>query len=597
MQFHFNALDTHFKSVIGAVKQDQTINFRVNSVGFGECILYVRQDQCEHFEAYPMQKAEGGFFVSLKFNECGLFWYYFACDGVRFGKNFDQTAKPYLEDNFQLSVYSKDYETPEFLKGGTIYQIFPDRFNKVGDFEVEKGKVKREDWGGLPIFRNSQGLVLNNEFFGGNFKGIEEKLEFLKELGVNAVYLNPINKAYSSHRYDTGDYLQVDSVLGTEEDLKSLLKKAKTLGINFIFDGVYNHVGSDSVYFNRQKTYDSVGAYQSKNSPYYPWFDFVEHPNKYRSWWDFETLPSINKKSKPFQKFICERVIKKYMQLGFMGVRLDVVDELDDDFVKAIRKAVKEVNKDGVVIGEVWEDATNKIAYGKRRTYFLGDELDSVMNYPLKDSIINYLLSGNTFELKKTMLEQVNNYPKDALNTLMNVLSTHDTPRIITVLGRDNVLTDKDKMAFEVLTEREYKKGVKLAKMAYGIVFTFLGAPSIYYGDEAGVWGNLDPYNRKCYPWGKEDMGLLNFIKTLGKIRKENSVFKEGLFRILFCDDKTIVYERYSKLDSVIVALTMANLPVKISFESEKVNLLNLKEEGKSFELKPSTIAIFKNKK
>ncbi len=597
MQLKFNALDAYFKSVKGAVKQGQTINFRVNSVGFGECVFYIRQDQSEHFEAYPMQRAEGGFFVSLKFNKEGLFWYYFEADGVRFGKNFDQTSRAYSYDNFQLSVYKKGYKTPKFLKGGTIYQIFPDRFNKSGDFEVEKGKEKRLDWGGLPIFRNSKGLVLNNEFFGGNFKGIEEKLDYLKGLGVTTVYLNPICKAYSSHRYDTADYLEFDSVLGTEEELKSLLNKAKELGISFIFDGVYNHVGSDSVYFNKNGAYSTVGAYQSKDSPYFSWFDFIHFPNKYRSWWDFETLPSINKKSKAFQDFICEKVIKKYMKLGFMGVRLDVVDELDGAFVKAIRKAVKEVNPDGVVIGEVWEDATNKIAYGERREYFLGEELDSVMNYPLKDSIINYLLSRNTYELKKTLLEQINNYPKDALNVLMNVLSTHDTPRIITVLGRNSVITDKDQMAYEVLTEEEYEKGVTLAKMAYAIAFTVYGAPSVYYGDEAGVWGNLDPYNRKCYPWGKEDKELLEFIKTLGKIRAESKVFEDGDFRILFCDEKTIVYERFSKTDSVTVCLTTSSRAVKLSFERDKFNLLNGKIEGKTIELKPLTVAILKNEK
>ncbi|MGN0819745.1 MAG: glycoside hydrolase family 13 protein [Christensenellaceae bacterium] len=584
MKFKFNPNEPKYKSITGGIKDDEKCDFFVETDA-ESCLLVINCDG-QTALSYPMRKASGGFFASLQRLKKGLYWYRFIADGVIFGRDDNLNALEYSQNCFQLTVYRSDYTTPDYLKGGVIYQIFPDRFNKSGDFSVGKGKVKREDWGGVPTYRNSQGLVLNNEFFGGNFKGIEEKLDYLKSLNVCCIYLNPVNSAYSSHRYDTSDYLKFDEVLGDENDFLSLVNKANASGIRIVFDGVYNHVGSDSVYFNKNHNYGNGGAYNSKSSKYYDWFDFYEYPDKYASWWGFETLPSINKNCESFQEFITKKVIPHNLGLKMSGVRLDVADELTDEFIKNIRKAFKKNDKENLVLGEVWEDATNKIAYGARREYFLGEELDSVMNYPIRDAIVNYLLSGDLALFKRTVSEQINNYPKCSLDVLMNILSSHDSVRILTELSREEIIVDKDLMAFETIDEKRLEYGKKLLRLAYTILFTLYGVPSVYYGDETGMSGNLDPYNRKCFDWGNIDYGLLNFVKRLSGIRSKNQVFIDGDFNILHASDGVLIYERNANRRQIIVAINRNEHDYVVELSRKTVDLITEKTLNNKFTLK-----------
>ena len=591
MQPYFDPLVKTYKSITGAVQQNDALNiFVAASDSFSNASLVLLSDD-GYEKAFPMEKSVGGFFVSFCLDEVGLFFYYFVIDNVRYGASDCLKLVRDSLKNFQLSVYSFGYKTPDFLKGGLIYQIFPDRFCKVGEKPIKKGKVKRSDWGGIPTYKNENGEVLNNEFFGGNFDGIRSKIEYLKSLGVTVVYLNPISEAYSSHRYDTGDYLTPDIQLGTEEELKSMLSELNKAGIKVVFDGVYNHTGADSLYFNKFRSYSSCGAYNSPSSQYLSWYYFNNYPEDYETWWGFKNLPKLNPYS-DFREFVLKKVVPKYMQLGFSGVRLDVVDELPDEFVKDIRKAVKNENKDGAVIGEVWEDATNKIAYGVRRKYFLGEELDSVMNYPLKNAIIDFLLHADTTSFVRVVREQINNYPKESLDVLMNVLSTHDTSRIITVLGRSRVITDKELMHEETLDKEEYEKGKNLAKIAYVLSYTTYGTPSLYYGDEAGVFGDLDPYNRLCYPWGKEDNELLEFFRKLGKIRG-CEVFKTGIFRFVYTDQKIIIFERKLFNKSVVVAASRENADVELKFTRALKPMLGCGEKSKNHVLKADSAEIY----
>lgn len=596
MSFYYNPLDCECKSVIGATKTNQKITFTVKTDEQGEFTLLICRDGSNGFESYPMKHVEGGFFARFSIAEKGLYWYKFRSGNRVFGRGEKLLAASGSDECFQLTVYDENYSTPDWLKGGIIYQIFPDRFNGTEDFSVSEGKVKCKDWYADPTYRSADGEVLNNEFYGGNFEGIRRKLDYLKRLGVNAIYLNPISKAYSSHRYDTGDYLKFDEVLGDEKDLVRLISDANALGIKLIFDGVYNHTGADSAYFNKSKNYPTVGAYNSENSPYFGWYTFRSFPDDYESWWGFENLPSIKKDCKDFQDFICGTVLKKYSEYGFSGVRLDVVDELDADFVKNIRIAVKSYDSQAVVIGEVWEDATNKTAYGKRREYFLGNELDSVMNYPLRDAVVNYLLTGNTRLIDLTVREQINNFPPCALQMLMNVLSTHDSPRIITVLGRNGIVTDKDEMKYEFLTPREYDVGSRLAKIAYVLVYTLYGVPSVYYGDEAGLSGNLDPYNRRAYPWGREDRDLVEFFEKLGSFRRENKVLKDGSTKILYSEDGVFVFERRTENEQIIVAVSRRKRDVLLTFSEPVADILGGGEYSKTVELKSDSAMVLKNK-
>lgn len=526
---------------------------------------------------------KGLFFYRLKLPEVGLYYYHFESEEGIFGAGYDLNAVKYNYSNhcdYQLTVTHKDFQTPDFLKGGLIYQIFPDRFCKAGNNPIDKGKILSQDWNAIPVYRNQDGLVLNNEFFGGDFKGILSKLYYLKSLGVTVIYLNPIVKAFSSHRYDTADYMKVDELLGSEEDLKTLLLAGKKMGISFIFDGVYNHTGADSVYFNKYSNYDSVGAYNSTRSPYYDWFDFYNFPDGYSSWWNFENLPSIKKDSKSYQDFITTVVLPHYFEMGFKGVRLDVVDELSDEFVEKIRQVAEKYGC--AVIGEVWEDATNKVAYGSRRQYFLGKQLDSVMNYQLKDAICDFLLNKDVGYLVHIIQTQLNNYPRSALHGLMNVLSTHDTVRIINQLGREKIITDKDLLKDVVLSEREYNNGKKLAKLAYLLAYTLYGTPSLYYGDEAGLTGDLDPYNRRCYPWGKEDTELLEFFTKLGKLRQD-PLFVDSDLNIILSDKNLLVYERTNGYERIIVAISLKSTQTKLHLSEPCFNMLSPDEKGNTF--------------
>lgn len=593
MNFYYNPLDKACKSIVGAVSDNEQFKIKVFACCGERCFLQLRRDEQNSFSAFPMQKTSDGFFAQLSKLEKGLYWYNFCVDDEIFGKGEDGLAQINQESCFQLTVYDQSFETPNWLKGGTIYQIFPDRFNRSkDDFSVSENKVARHDWGGQPTFRNEFGEVLNNEFFGGDLKGITQKMDYLESLGVTCIYLNPIFKAFSSHRYDTGNFLEIDELLGDENDLKELLETAKSHNIRVIFDGVFNHVGADSKYFNKYSNYDSVGAFNSEKSPFFDWFEFENYPNKYKSWWDFDNLPSIKKDCKSFQSFITKDVIPKYLNDGFCGVRLDVVDELSSGFVQEIRSSVKLANKDAVIIGEVWEDATNKIAYGQRRQYFCGEQLDSVMNYQLRSAIVDFLLKADSFYLRKTIEEQINNYPKPALDVLMNVLSTHDSVRILTELGRRKIVTDKDLMAFETLDESEYQRGKKLLKMAYVLVYTLYGVPSVFYGDEVGLFGNLDPYNRRCYPYGSEDKELLSFFVKLAKIRK-NDIFVDGEISIVYSKEGVFIFERTKGERKVIIAVSRNSSETTINFSSEVVGVFDEQQLSKTKKIAPNSFDIY----
>ena len=561
MNFYYNPLNKACKSKTGAFARGSIVTFRIYWNGNGEMphdldASFVFFQDGKERTALSMHRLDDGFTVSLKFNQIGLYFYYFrvsgeffGCgkwrDGVICGKNDLRT--------WQITVYDESYETPAWMKGGTMYQIFPDRFRKVGELPIADWKVRRDDWGGQPTYKpNEYGKVLNNDFFGGNLNGITEKLDYLQALGVTVLYLNPIFEAYSNHRYDTGDYMKIDAQLGTEEDFDRLIRAAKERGIHVVLDAVLNHTGADSRYFNKYGRYESVGAYQSKTSPYADWFHFHDFPDSYDSWWGIDTLPAVNEHSASYQEFVFGEagVLKKWLRHGIGGYRLDVADELPDFFLQKLRAAVKQTTPDAVVIGEVWEDASNKIAYSERRQYLQGFELDSVMNYPLKDAIISFVQSGNTSQLRETLYMLIDHYPKETLDCLMNILGTHDTPRILTVLG-GKTCANKDEMAVTSMNEKEVARAKAKLKMAAVLQFTLPGVPCVYYGDENAMQGYQDPFCRGCFDWEHTDEELLAFYQKLGGLRKQFSAFRTGEFDELFSDGGCIVYERRDR-ESVV---------------------------------------------
>lgn len=489
---------------------------------------------------------------------------------------------------YQLTVYRKGSDAPKFIRGGILYHIFVDRFAKGGDVPVREDAILNPDWeNGVPQYAEKRGgFVANNLFFGGTLYGIIDKLDYLFTLGVTVLYLSPIFRAYSNHKYDTGDYMQVDEMFGGEAALDLLIEKARRVGISIILDGVFNHTGSDSRYFNKNGRYDSVGAYQSKDSPYYDWYTFYDYPDKYRCWWDIDILPAVNSTNPAYMDYIYgeKGVARHYLRKGIAGWRLDVADELDSAFLDGFRKAVKAVKPSGMIYGEVWEDASDKIAYGSRRKYFRGGQLDSVMNYPLKDGIIRFVRDGDKNALFEATALLYAHYPKWTSDTLMNLLGTHDTERILTVLGGDpDGGRTGSELAVARMTPDQRARAKEMLKLCYILCATLPGVPCIYYGDEAGMEGYRDPFNRMPYPWDRQDTELLEFYRVINMIRRTEDLFADGYFEV---DESTpegvFAYRRFDGKAEIYVAVNRSDREYRVVKAGE--NLLD-GEIGQDFRL------------
>ncbi|MBQ9121696.1 MAG: glycoside hydrolase family 13 protein, partial [Clostridia bacterium] len=514
----------------------------------------------------------------------GLFYYVYAVSGA---ENFylsasrDRTELQRTEtpDTKTQLLFYRDDERPEpAIVGGTMYHVFVDRFFRSGKSEPREGSILNEDWdNGTPQYAERPGgFVANNMFFGGDLWGVIEKLDYIASLNVNCIYLSPIFEAASNHKYDTADYLRVDSAFGGDEALATLVKEAEKRGIYVILDGVFNHTGADSRYFNKFGNYEDLGAYQSKESPYYKWYAFKKYPDEYESWWGVDILPHIRSDEPEYRRFIYDEVVDKWMRFGIAGFRLDVADELSDDFLSGFTRKVKEMRPDAVVYGEVWEDASNKIAYGMRKRYFQGAELDSVMNYPLRTGLISYLTEGNDYAMREAMIMLYSHYPDKSRNLLMNLLGTHDTERILTrLVGDDFGNPSNAHLAKKRLSPEARKKGIRMLKQAYTVAATVPGVPCIYYGDEAGMEGYRDPFNRMPFPWGKEETELTDWYRGLGKLRKECSIFAHGGIDLHVCTPHYLAYSRFLGEDSILVVINRSIKPCYVASECELKTLLS----------------------
>lgn len=559
--------DIRCKEPFGAVPAKQTIRFSIfphRETYLKHVILYVAADG-KDARPYPM--IWDGLFgeydrYTAEFtpDTPGLYWYYFSiaakeehsyiCRGVK-GLGYE-SQQP--ENFYQLTVYDAAYTVADWFGKGITYNIFPDRFCRT-ELPPKSGyrarRVVHEDWNEIPVYEpNEHGEILNNDFFGGSLKGVLSKLDYLESLHVQTIYFNPIFEAYSNHRYDTGNYKCIDPMMGTEEDFKTLCAEAKKRGMRVILDGVFSHNGYDSLYFNARGHYDSVGAFQSMESPYYEWYDFSHWPDQYASWWGIYTLPQVNETNPKYLDYILEdedSVIRRWLRLGASGWRLDVADELPDEFIAKLNAAARQEKPDALVVGEVWEDASNKVSYSVRRRYFQGGELDSVMNYPLRDGIMGFLGGAPAQDFAEKMECLKENYPRTVFYNLMNIIGTHDTPRALTVMGakpEDWNGSRQHRAAARLMGDALIEARNKLF-LAAVIQFTMPGSPTIYYGDEVGVQGFEDPFNRRTYPWGSEDGSLLTFYRKLTEVRTAHPALIDGELHFLQATkDGLLVYER-----------------------------------------------------
>ena len=562
MRILFDSKKAEFKTPFGCVNPGENCTLHLHiptsvATRRAEVVLcyengsparYVEMYRKEQRGAYDIYCGEFSLFAP------GLHFYYFQIhDPNGMFRLFKQGDDTNMEEGglWQLSCISPDFTTPDWAKGAIIYQIFPDRFHRSGSCNLT-GKLQpytihqcwdeEVDWA-----PDENGIVHNNDFFGGNFQGITDKMDYIASLGITILYLNPIGKAFSNHRYDTGDYKTPDPMLGTEEDFRRMCDAAHARGIHVILDGVYSHTGSNSLYFDRNRTFGGNGAFCRQDSPYYNWYTFYQWPYHYHSWWNFDTLPTVNKMHPDFIRYVItdeDSVLAHWMKLGADGFRLDVADELPDEFIRMIHDRIREIKPDALLMGEVWEDASNKTAYNHRRRYFTNAELDSVMNYPFRTAILDFMRGRDDgYHFEQTVMSIVENYPAQVVACNMNLLGTHDTPRILTALV-DDFDGSREEKASRHLSRNQLEVARDRLMMASFLQYTLPGSPSLYYADETCMEGYRDPFNRRTYPWGREDPEILAHFRCLGKLRNANKALRLGDICFTVASDRHLAYTR-----------------------------------------------------
>ena len=560
MKIIHNSRKAEYREPFGAAKTGTKVSLTIKisdpAPESVRLMLWHGDDPAIHYLEMS-EKGDGRYAASFPLpDEGGLIWYAFEIETehederavIYYGNNTEDLGgegRIYVDDphRYQITVY-KEAEVPAWYRDGIVYQIFPDRFarddswrerteaanRKINDRRSDMKRVIQEDWTKPAYYvRDGSGKVIEWPMMGGSLKGIEERLDYLKSLGVTCIYLNPVFEASSNHRYDTGDYMHIDAALGTDEDFEELAAAARERGMRIILDGVFSHTGADSIYFDKTGNYsemhpdekNAAGAWGSEDSPYRKWFKFDENEScGYSSWWGVVDLPEVDENNSDYRKFILgeDGVVAHWMKKGASGWRLDVADELPDSFIAETRKRIKAVDPEGLLLGEVWEDASNKISYGERRKYFMGDELDSTMHYPLRDILLDYInyTTGSSAAVDR-MMNIAENYPPQNFYATLNLLGSHDRARIMTMMA----------------AEEDYKSATKKVKVLSTLQYCLPGVPCIYYGDEAGLLGGTDPANRSGYPWGFENLDLGYHYRMLGLLYDEHPVLKDGGFEFL----------------------------------------------------------------
>lgn len=590
MSILYNSWSPNHKIPFGAIELGEELKINVKAIeDINEIYLIIANDN-GIIKEVNMNKCENNIFSidNIYLDIEDIYFYYFKVIKNVYGNiqtkyygksnnsgNCQEYYNEYDINKYQITV-SKKVNTPKWFEEGVLYHIFVDRFNKTGKIHnPKKNSFMYANWEDTPMYiKNSEGEIARWDFHGGNLKGIISKLNYLKSLGISIIYLSPIFEAQSNHKYDTGNYKAIDPMFGDEEVFKELIKEAKEKGMSIILDGVFSHTGDDSIYFNKYGNYDSLGAYQSKESKYSSWYNFKNYPNEYDCWWGVKSMPNVNENEESYMDYIIrdkDSVINKWMNYGVKGWRLDVVDELPNKFLDELRKETLKANNESILIGEVWEDASNKISYNERRKYLLGNQLNGVTGYVFKNIILDFLTYKiNSSDVYNKFMTIKENYPKYAFKSNLNLLGTHDTPRILTELNEDK----------------------ELLNLAVAIQMTFEGVPYVYYGDEAGMTGGKDPDNRKTYPWKNEDKELIAFYKKMIKDRNNNEVLSRGDTTFLNLENEDVfAYIRHmenSQENEVLVIVNRSN--------NENTVSINLKEVYKSIKSAEEEYELIDNK-
>ena len=577
--------DPFCRSVRGAVQTGTAVTLRIltpRTFSVRDAFLCAAKDAGGTAEELPMRSvpapSEGydAFEATLPTDGyTGLIFYHFTlCKAGElpywYGKMEPDPAHPDITGgiynrapvpDWQITVYAPQH-VPAWFGEGVTYGIFPDRFARDETVPADR---PLKPWGAIPDYRPStDGVIRRQDCFGGNLRGIRGKLSYLASLGVETLYLNPIFEARSNHRYDTGDYERIDPLLGDEAEFRALCRDAHALGMHVLLDGVFSHTGADSRYFNAEGRYEDLGAAQSKDSPCYDWYSFRHWPDDYLCWWDVKNLPRVNKEAPSYLDYIIrdrDSIVRRWLRAGADGWRLDVADELPDTFLDALRQAARAENPEALILGEVWEDASNKVAYGRRRHYLEGRQLDGVMNYPLRRAILSFLDGGDALYFRTAMEALQDHYPPDCFRSLLNFLGTHDTLRILTRLGCQKPPETQDERAVYALSPAERARGEALERCASAILYAFPGSPMLFYGDEAGLEGFEDPFNRRCFPWGGEDAALLSWYRLLGLLRRRIPALRRGALRFVGAAGPILAFRRDFEGETLLCLVNRGDTP------------------------------------
>lgn len=573
-----------FRRPFGAVEVGQKVKLSINVDR--EIIVAVELIQFDGTRLnIGMQKEylnSGEFRYSVEIDTSdalGIIEYYFILidgyDRLYYGNNDEHLGGSgqiytYNPVPYQITVYEKSY-VPDWYKEGVIYQVLIDRFyNGNEDNTINSPKENSfiyGRWSDNPMYiKDNFGRIVRWDFYGGNLKGVLKKLDYIKSLGANIIQLSPIFKSPSCHKYDAGNYEFVDEMFGTNDEFRELCEAAKSKGIKIILDVVLSYTSSDSKYFNKLGNYDEIGAYNSPNSGYHDWYKFIKYPYHYESWWGINERPNVNSMHDGYIDYIVRNensIINKWIDLGASGWRLNVMDELPDEFIQLVRFQIQKINKDTILLGETWDDASNKISYSKRRRYLQGKEVQAVTNYPLRESLINFTKGYiKSDRLKQRIMSLYENYPRESFYGNINIVGTSETERILSVVDEN----------------------IELLKLLLVIQFTLPGVPLIYYGDEAGLTGGKEPDNRKSYPWGKENKELINFYHKITSIRNNENGLKKGDLNICETDSDVFAFERNYENEKIIVLVNVSNeqrLIKDINLNGSYVNLFNSSEKYK----------------
>ncbi len=517
---------------------------------------------------YWFEARVGGSTVILENNATPVYWTQERGAGGA-GVVAEQPSNAKRIRRFRQTVYTP-YTVPAWARDAVYYYIFPERFRngdtrndpKPGVDRFHDGTVEfHKDWNERP-YRPGSGDgsddQYSNDFFGGDLAGIIDKLDYIKSVGANTLYITPMFTAASNHKYDTADWKHIDPHFGSNADFERLCREAARRGMRVIPDASLNHSGADSIYFDRYGTRGGQGAFEGGRitpaSPYASWYTFdatQSDPDKqFKGWVGVADLPELNKADPSYRTFAYgapDSVTRAWLDAGASGWRMDVAPWVPDDFWREWRSVVKQTRADALTVSETWFDASK---------FFLGDEFDSTMNYIFRDALLDYANGGDARRMVANLEEMREAYPPQTFGALMNLLSTHDTARSLHLFG------DVDGQA----TPAQVALAKQKLRLAVLFQMTYPGSPAIFYGDEVGVTGGPDPMNRGTYPWadrgGHPDTALLADFRRLTTLRHDLPVLRHGqLLAPLHVDAHVVVLARRDANAWAITATNNGDAP------------------------------------